>query len=265
MGRYIQYGDSPYSIILLHGGPGAAGEMLPVAERLSKTAGVIEPFQGKNTIDELICELHEVVQEAACSPVYLVGYSWGAWLGYMYAARYPDKVKKLILVSSGPFEKEYAPRIMAARKDRMSEKDSELFDVLTSKLIARGPDSDSVLLQFGELMSRLDSWDPEKEKGNHATVDFEQHRQIWEEASRLRENGQLLKFAADIACPVTAIHGIEDPHPYDGVVEPLSRLLRRFHFILLEQCGHTPWIEKEAKEIFYTVLHRELDLEPRSK
>ena len=62
----------------------------------------------------------------------------------------------------------------------------------------------------------------------------------------------------EIRRPVTAIHGDYDPHPAQGVQDPLSRTLKRFTFILLKNCGHTPWIERAAREEFYAVLEREL-------
>jgi hypothetical protein len=35
-------------------------------------------------------------------------------------------------------------------------------------------------------------------------------------------------------------------------------VLPDFHLILLEQCGHKPWIERQAKETFYDILQGEL-------
>ena len=61
-----------------------------------------------------------------------------------------------------------------------------------------------------------------------------------------------------IKCPVTAIHGDYDPHLADGVRIPLSRVLKDFKFILLEKCGHEPWIEKYAKDKFFNVLREEI-------
>ena len=55
----------------------------------------------------------------------------------------------------------------------------------------------------------------------------------------------------NIKCPVIAIHGDYDPHPYEGVKKPLARVINDFNFILLEKCGHTPWKEKEVRKKFY--------------
>ncbi len=102
--NYRRYGKSPYSVVTVHGGPGAPGEMAYVAERLSEKCGVIEPFQTSRTIRGQIEELHSLVNEACDLPVVMIGHSWGAWLSFMVAAEFPNDVKKVILVSAGPFE-----------------------------------------------------------------------------------------------------------------------------------------------------------------
>ena len=63
---------------------------------------------------------------------------------------------------------------------------------------------------------------------------------VWKEAARLRTSGELLALGTRIECPVVAIHGDCDPHPAEGVREPLSRILPDFRFITLENCGHKP-------------------------
>jgi pimeloyl-ACP methyl ester carboxylesterase len=57
---------------------------------------------------------------------------------------------------------------------------------------------------------------------------------------------------------VVAIHGDYDPHPFEGVQQPLSLVISDFRFILLKNCGHYPWIERDAKKRFYEILHEEL-------
>ena len=56
-----RYGSAPYSVVLVHGGPGAKGSLKPMAEELSLQNGVLEPFQTRYSIEELIQELHEQV------------------------------------------------------------------------------------------------------------------------------------------------------------------------------------------------------------
>ena len=41
------YGKAPYSVAVIHGGPGAPGSIAPVASELSKDIGVLEPLQAE--------------------------------------------------------------------------------------------------------------------------------------------------------------------------------------------------------------------------
>lgn len=259
MSNYKTYGTDPYQVLLIHGGPGAAGEMAPVAERLSGETGVVEAYQTKRTIDELLTELDDIIDKACDSPVTLCGYSWGAWLSYIYSATYPDKVRKLILISSGPFYEHYAPEIAAARRSRMSEEDKLAHDRLVSKLNRNGTTKSDDLRDFGRLMTQIDSYAPLPLEADSLNVDMEIYQRIWPEAGILRASGKLAEYGTSISCPVVAIHGTYDPHPYQGVIEPLSGLVKDFKYILLEKCGHTPWIERYARDRFYEVLLPELE------
>ncbi len=98
------YGRSPYTVAVVHGGPGAPGEMAPVARALSTHAGILEPLQTAATLDGQVQELAGVLTGHADQPVTLIGHSWGAILGFIVAARYPGLVGKLILVGSAPLK-----------------------------------------------------------------------------------------------------------------------------------------------------------------
>jgi pimeloyl-ACP methyl ester carboxylesterase len=58
---------------------------------------------------------------------------------------------------------------------------------------------------------------------------------------------------------VVVIHGVSDPHPVEGVVGPLAAagLSPRVH--LLPACGHTPWIERQARDSFFALLRQEIE------
>ncbi|OGM10848.1 alpha/beta hydrolase [Candidatus Woesebacteria bacterium RBG_16_34_12] len=243
------YGNTPYKVVVVHGGPGAPGEMAPVASELSKKFGVIEPFQSKNTVQGQVEELKLQIMKNTSVPVFLIGWSWGAWLSFILAANYGSLVKKLIIIGSGPFENEYAEKIMQTRLARLTSKERELLEKLLKKKLSA---------KAGELIMKADSYNLIKHKSELLKFQPEIYESVWQEANKLRKTGELLKFAKDITCPVVAIHGDFDPHPFLGVKKPLSRILRNFRFILLKKCGHHPWYEKEAKEKFYEVLIKEL-------
>ena len=73
-----------------------------------------------------------------------------------------------------------------------------------------------------------------------------------------RKSGNLLQLGKQIICPVVAIHGDYDPHPAEGVKDPLSRILKNFRLVTLKDCGRNLWIEPYVKDKFYEVLKEEL-------
>ena len=259
MGKLRKYGELPFRAALIHGGPGAAGEMIPVAKELSRTMDVLEPFQTKNTIEGQLDELKSVLEENTDLPITLIGYSWGAWLSLILAAKYPKLIKKLILVSSGPFESEYASEIMQIRLSRMSESDKKQVESFVEDLEKQDlKDIDINFVKIGKLISKADTYDSVESHDNDIIYSYEIFQSVWKQAEQLRKSGELLEYAMMVQCPVTAIHGDYDPHPYKGVEEPLSRYIEDFYFILLKNCGHKPWTEKYAKDEFYKILKQEL-------
>ena len=116
----------------------------------------------------------------------------------------------------------------------------------------------ALLAKLGTLLAHADTYDPAHamEEGFHCQYDV--FRGVWDEASELRKKQILIQMAKAIRCPVVAIHGDWDPHPAEGVNDPLTKVLPDFRFVLLEKCGHRPWIERNAAETFYKVLVAEI-------
>jgi pimeloyl-ACP methyl ester carboxylesterase len=254
-----KYGSPPYGTAVIHGGPGAAGEMAPVARALSLSCGVLEPMQTKTSVLGQVVELHELFSRHANVPVTLAGYSWGAWLSVIYAAEQPSMVKKLILISSGPFEQGYATAIQAERMKRLGKKEIDEIEFLMDALenpAARN--KDKIFTRIGEIMSKTGIYKPVDDTGEKIELNGNIYKSVWKEAEDLRKSGKLMDYVKKIKCPVIAIHGDFDPHPAEGVEKPLSKVLKDFRFILLKNCGHTPWMEKLARDEFYKILKAEI-------
>ncbi len=253
------YGDAPFRVAVLHGGPGAPGYMAPVARELARKRGVLEPLQTADSLDGQVEELAEVLAAHAAGPTTLIGSSWGALLGFIVAARHPALVKKLVLVGSAAFEDRYAAGIRAARLERLAPDERQELETLLDLLgdpFASG--KDAAVLRESELLTKADHCDPLTLDTEVIAHQLELHQKVWGEAAELRRTGALLDLAEHIRCPVLAIHGDSDPHPVAGVCAPLARVLTDFRFVLLGRCGHLPWIERGAREAFFQVLEDEL-------
>jgi len=251
-----KFGKAPYKIILIHGGPGAPGGLLPLAQSLAANGlNVLEPFQNADSIPGQIEELKTLVDEDCTIPVVLIGHSWGAWLAWIFTAHNPNLVKKLILVGAGPFEEEYSLDIMKTRLSRLRLADRIHALKLSKDLQNRKhPNQKGLFKNLGTLMTRADTFAPLTEESHVLEFQPDIFNAVWPQAKALREFGKLLEMGRLIHCPVVAIHGDYDPHPAEGVKKPLSKLLQDFNFVKLEKCGHYPWNEKFAKKRFYEIL-----------
>ena len=254
-----KYGKAPYKIAVIHGGPGAGGEMVPVARELASGWGVLEPLQTAASLEGQIEELKIFLEKNGDLPVTLIGFSWGAWLSFIFAANYPAIVKKLILIGSGGYEEKYAARIRETRLNRLSEEDrAEIKSVIEILNNPAAEDKNMAFARFGTLLSKADAYDPIINESEVIDRSYDIYQRVWKDAAELRRSGKLLELGQHIKCPVIAIHGDYDPHPAQGVQKPLSTILKSFRFILLKNCGHYPWIEREARGKFYEILKEEL-------
>lgn len=248
------YGEKPYSIAVIHGGPGAPGGMAAVANGLKSDFGVIEPLQSADSIDGQVEELHTQLKEFS-PPFVLIGHSWGAWLAWMYAAKYPKMAEHIILVGSGPFEEKHTKDMMKIRLNNLDiddmEEAKELIDIMKNRELTK----DEFAL-FGKLMSKSDSYCLIENAYEEAPLPPEPHifESVWPEAAELRRSGKLLGLVDKIKCKVTFIHGANDPHPYEGVQDVLNERGVDFEFILLDKCGHTPWKEKYKHVDFFKMI-----------
>lgn len=256
------YGKAPFHVAIIHGGPGAGGEMAPVAHELAAGRGILEPLQTATSLEGQVEELRVVLENQGDLPLTLVGFSWGAWLSFIVAARYPALIKKLILVGSGPFEEKYVARLQEARFNRLSEVERAEFEAILQALADPATaDKDTLLARLGALASKTDAYDPftvAADEAGPAASQGDIFQSVWQEAAELRRSGELLELGKHIKCLVVAIHGDYDPHPAEGVQKPLSAILEDFRFILLKHCGHKPWIERRARDEFYRTLAEEL-------
>ena len=246
MNNCRQYGSLPFRAIVVHGGPGAPGCCAGICRGLADDFGILEHLQTKNSIDELVEELHGIILHYQLDKVILIGHSWGAWLSYIFAAKYPQYISKLIMASCGPFELSYYSQLVEARSVKiMSNEQKE--DIRATNLytdyIEYDPDHYCLLPNI---------------QGDMIDFNEEQFKSLMDEVVSMRASGVLLDFSKDIECPVVAIHGKNDPHPWEGVKMPLENRLNEFKMFLIDKCGHDPWKEYYAKDEFFTILKNEI-------
>lgn len=249
------YGNQPIKIVLIHGGPGAPGSLAPVAERLSKTSGVLEMLNSEENINGQVFEIYEEMIRHCDLPAIIVGHSWGAWLSWIFAAKFPHLISKMVLIGSPPFTDDFAREILATRMKRLEEDEQQQLAAGLNKIDSH-PNPNQLLQKLGKLMVKADTLSPLSADDSVMEYQYPVFKNVWSEAEELRRSGKLLHLADKISCPVLAIHGNYDPHPFQGVHQPLSKNLKVFKMHIIDKCGHYPWNEEFAADDFFSILQK---------
>lgn len=244
-----KYGKAPYNVAVIHGGPGAAGDMTPVAAQLSKKFGVVEPLQTKKTVTGQAKELKAQLSDFD-APFVLVGHSWGAWLSILFAKKWPEKVRRLVLVGCPPFTEKEAETIMQTRMSRLNAADT----AKAGELLQKAKPTKAEMMQFGALVEKADIYDKLKNAPDIVMADAEIGTAVWREAAAMRKSGEWERILGAVKCPVAFIHGRYDPHPYRAVQRTAEDTGVSFEMALLDQCGHNPWKEAKKRSEFYKLL-----------
>lgn len=252
------YGTAPYPCALIHGGPGAPGSMACVARILSQKLGVLEPLQSACSLDALLTEMAEQLSSAGTFPLSLIGHSWGAWLSILYAAHYPRHVRQLILIGCPPLSPSYVPRITQRRLQRLSPQKAQQYRRIVQALEDPGCNwKEPLLTQLAKLTYISDNYAPlsfDFDEEDRLNEDAKAYAAIWPQADALRARGDLLRCVQSIRIPLFVLHGQLDPHPLDGIVQPLEEMHIPFTLSLFPRCGHTPFREAYAYQSFYRSL-----------
>lgn len=246
------YGNAPYKIVLVHGGPGAIGSLKGFSKELSEVSqiGVVEALQSKYSINELIEELYNQIKTNCEEKVSLIGHSWGAWLVAFFAEKYPELIENVILVGSGPLEDKYVSEIGDRRMKNLSKEDGALFQQLCNNQA-----TDEDMAKIPTVFEKSDNYCLENRDLHRADrTDSQMHNMVWEEAAKLRTNGTLLTSFKKIQSKLFLIQGETDPHPAKGIIIPLQENGVECEAYILEKCGHSPFMEKYAKDDFYKIL-----------
>ena len=242
--------------MVLHGGPGAAGYMAPMARKLADSFLVLEPLQRGSgaeplTVARHVADLHELVESRKDSRPAIVGHSWGAMLALAYATAHPGSAVALVLIGCGSFDPASRDRIREIREERMDKSLRRRIERLPEEL----PDPDQRLRVMGKLMLRLDSYELVPTDQKVEAYDARAYHETWEDMVRLQEEGVYPAAFAVIDTPVIMLHGAVDPHPGRMIRASPEPHLRQLEYLEWERCGHYPWLEKFVRDEFFTVLY----------
>lgn len=251
------YGTEGPRVVVLHGGPGAQGSAIGLAQELQDRFRVIEPIQRRSGIVPLTVQQHvEDLAAVAPVPATVVGWSWGAMLALSFAARYPERVRAIALIGCGTYDPASRAAFHKSMQERLESPKYRTLDALMAKLQAeRDPrERDRLYTEMGELSMKAQSFDPLEPIPNAMTADAAGYLETWQDVLRLQREGREPAAFLSIRCPVIMLHGEDDPHPGLSTRDVLRKVIPQLEFVGFARCGHEPWRERHAREVFLRTL-----------
>jgi proline iminopeptidase len=257
------------TFILLHGGPGSFhDELYPFFLDFAKHHKVIfydQRGNGKSTLtvidsttfnEELMVEdLEALRKEFGIEKLNLIGHSWGGLLAMYYAVKYPDNLKRLILVDAAPVNTQL---LMESYQNLVSMYDSTDWVYIqklwnSDEYLAGNPEIHNEALRIGEgtVFSNKEAIDDFMRAGAFNETTAKNAVLLSDLVTQMKLNIHVQDGLSKIQCPTLIINGEED---FIVIEAPLlaNELIPNSEIVLIEGAGHYPHIEN--KEIFFIEL-----------
>ena len=184
-----------------------------------------------DTYIEQLTQLMDCLGLASCT---LLGSSLGGSTAIRFAARYPERVRRIVLNDSGPYipVERRARRAKAVARHYVFRSPAEVFRRTGAAEKNSGPAPDAVLLHSAHHRTR---WSDE-EAGRVYRHDL---RALLAYRAEARHSLDLWDDWAAVRCPVLLIHGTQSDATSDETVGRM-RSLGRLSVIHVPDTGHTP-------------------------
>lgn len=185
-------------------------------------------------LETYIAQLEQLLAHLGLETCSLLGSSLGGSIAICFAARYPERVRRLVLNDSGPYipVARRARRAVAVARHYVFRSPSEMFRRTGAASRNAGPASDAALLHSAHHKTRWSEADGGRVYRHDLRallayrLEAERSLDLWEEWGRVR-------------CPVLLVHGsLSDATPMETIER--MRGHDEFSVIHVPGAGHTP-------------------------
>ena len=262
--HYLEFGSGRATVFLHGGGPGCTGwtDFGPVAPlfAVDRRCLLVDLLQyGKSEMCEIsgpMWDFHAaktvaLLDELGIGSADFVCNSWGGTIALNLAAKYPDRVRSLVVTGSMPvFYGPLAPLPESGRRGRNAR------DVYYG---GAGPS----LAKMRELMARLEWYDASLIPDETVRTRYEQSRDPQEMALAARTDSprgdwqDLTAELGQITAPVLFAWGMHDAFLTPDYPLMLARMVPHGQLYVMDQAGHH--LQEERPREFYSVVTGFLD------
>ena len=251
------FGDGE-RILIINGGPGMnSNGFVPLAKSLGKSYQTIIYDQrgtGKSkisktdpttvTLDSMIIDIEMIREHLDIQNWIVFGHSFGGMLASYYATKHHEKIKALILSSSGGINMDLFSRLDIASRLTQIERDSLSY---WNDRISQGDTSYLARLRRGYNLAPAYLYDR-----SNIPIVAERLTQGNMTINRLvYQNMRLIDFDCSkeleaLKLPVLIILGEQDIIDLE-TAKTTSNVLSNSELIILENCGHYGWLDRPTK------------------
>lgn len=262
---YQTFGGGSDTLLIINGGPGMSSEgFVGLAKELGKDAFCIIYDQrgtGKSkisainnqtiTMDLMVEDIESLRKGLGIQEWAVFGQSFGGMLGSYYTTKHPDKVKGLILSSSGGIDLEAFDDLDVL--DKLTNTQRQQLDYWSQK-ISNGDTSFHAQLERAKNLAPAYLYHDRKNdieviglrltQGN-MDVNGIVHRNM--QAINFDCKPGLRKFRK----PVLILHGTEDIIPVE-IAKKTHEIIPNSELVLMEECAHYGWLEQP--EVYFGAI-----------
>jgi len=209
-----------------------------------------DPEKMKNVFNNDVGDLEELRAHFNLPSMTLAGHSYIGVMIASYAQKYPQKIKKLVLISSSPPDSS-----IQSPPDNVT---AEVFSAIGEFQKSAPADPGERCRKFWSLLRKIYVYDPANaDKIDWGRCELQNERNAFQYyGNYILPSLQTLRLTreslANVTAPVLIVHGDKDRSaPYAGALE-WQKLLPNARLVTIHDAAHAPWIE--SPENFYPAL-----------
>jgi proline iminopeptidase len=257
-------------VIVVHGGPDFDHRYLvPEIDGLASVCRVVAydqrgrgrsrgPTAENVTMASEIDDLDAVRRAVIAGPVALLGHSWGGTLAMAYAAAFPERVSKLVLLGTGPATHRDWVSLRADMARHRSAEDRDAFRRIDTSAAYLDGEPDADLAHY-RVHFRIAVSDPDR----HLPMLLPRLREGWsaDDVRRARRiearlyeettaspSFDLRPALSVLRAPTLLLHGSADFVPTE-LLRPIHDAVTDSRMVVLDDCGHFSFMEQPARAV----------------
>ncbi|MDQ2945554.1 MAG: alpha/beta hydrolase [Acidobacteriota bacterium] len=247
---YIDRGQGP-ALLLIHGMFGDHLDWEPILPPLvvrNRVIAVDLPGFGDSEKPDIVFtpefftrHLVALLDRLGIEKATVIGNSFGGQIAMSFALAHPDRVERLVLITTGGLH-EYSAQEIDAALQRLS----------VANLMQFTPEIHAPL--FGRLFFRpgtaMQRRYTEKQDSKLKRSDYAAYTNVLHRCVRLSLSLCLLDRVAELRMPALLVHGEKDPVVLVRWVRDAVKLFGDGTLVSLPECGHVPQLEEPEKVVW---------------